>query len=428
MRHALDRRTVLLAAGAGVLTACSEDEPTALDPQRTGRPRRRRKKKQQQKAGENALTQADLDALAQELTDLLDGGDRQAFLDYARPSDPTQWEQMWDGLHAVPTIERSFLLQSADERWRNAEGGPVNATVRGVVAYRIDGCDAEPFAHLCDLTVFKPPKRGARVQMLGPLRDSTAAPWLLAPVQAVVGSRVVLISRVADAVVAERILADVDAGAARAMDAVLPPSGVSRICITLGWPEARERLYGGSNGDFIGSAHNYRAVDPQELADTGQRGRGEVFDGSRVVIDIGALSAQGPEKVAAHESVHALAFQWGQSAPPLYAEGLARYVELGEEETGRAARSLGPDRYRSFAARVSARPGRRAFYDPTWVEENYTGAAATCAYVSQERGRAALLDLVRAAYDGAPDPARSVLGTSQRALLRSTRRWLRDQG
>lgn len=427
MRHAVGRRTVLVAAGAGLLQACSDDEPDALDPGRRRR-RRRRGRGERDEPGRTRLTQDDLDEVAARLSALLDGDDRRAFLDYARPADAAQWERMWDGLHTVPTLDRTFWLQRARESWVNRRGGPVTATLRGVVSYRIDGCDAEPVAHLCDLSVFKPASGSARVQTLGPLRDETEAPWLLAPVAAEVGSRSVLISRAQDAAAARRILADIDAGAQRAMDVVVPPSGVSRICVTLGWPEAQERLYGGSQGDFIGSAHGYRYVDPQQLADTGERGAaGETFEGSRVVVDPAATDAQGAEQVAAHESVHALAFQWGRSAPPLYAEGLARYVELGPEDTERAARDLGPDRFADFVRRVTARPGRQAFYDPTWLEDNYTGAAATCAYVASEQGESALLDLVRVSYEGSPDPAAEVLGTSQRDLLRQVRRWLEGE-
>ena len=104
---------------------------------------------------------------------------------------------MWDGLHTVPTLDRTFWLQRADGSWVNQRGGPVTATLRGVVSYRIDGCDAEPMAHLCDLSVFKPARGPVRVQTLGPLRDETEAPWLLAPVACEVGSHAVLISRVA---------------------------------------------------------------------------------------------------------------------------------------------------------------------------------------------------------------------------------------
>ncbi len=428
MRHALDRRTVLVTAAAGLVAGCSDDDPTVAGENRR-RPRKKKKSKQrnQAKPGQTRLAQDDLDGVAAELTALLGGEDRQGFLDYARPSDRAQWERMWDGLHAVPTVDRAFVLQAADDGWVNQKGGPVNATVRGVVAYRIDGCDGEPVAHLCDLTLFKPPKGAARVQALGPVRDETAAPWLLSPVEAVVGTSVVMIARTQDAATARRIVSQADAGAERAMDYLTAPPGVSRICITLSWPEARDRLYGGSDGDFVGSAHNYRYVDPQVLADTGERGRGETFDGSRVVIDTGAMSAQGPEKVSAHESVHALAFQWGRSAPPLYAEGLARFVELGAGETERAARDLGPARFGDFISRITARPGRAAFYDSTWLEDNYTAAAATCGYVAREYGDASLRDLVRAAYEGAANPARTVLGTSERKLLRAVKRWLKEQ-
>lgn len=425
MRHAVDRRTVLVAAGAGLLQACSDDDPDALAPGRRRR-RRRRGKDDGAEPRRTRLTQDDLDEVAARLSALLDGDDRQAFLDYARPADAVQWERMWDGLHTVPALDRTFWLQRADGSWVNQRGGPVTATLRGVVSYRIDGCDAEPMAHLCDLSVFKPARGPARVQTLGPLRDETEAPWLLAPVACEVGSHAVLISRVEDAVTARGMLDQVDAGARRAMDVVTAPAGVSRICVTLGWPQVRDRLYGGSQGDFIGSAHGYRYVDPQQLADTGERGTGAGVEGSRVVIDPAATSAQGAEQVAAHESVHALAFQWGQSAPPLYAEGLARYVELGPEGTERAARDLGPDLFADFARRVTARPGRQAFYDPTYLEDNYTGAAATCAFVAREQGESALLDLVRAAYDASPDPTAEVLGTSQRDLLREVRRWLED--
>ena len=278
MRHAVDRRTVLVAAGAGLLQACSDDDPDALAP---GRRRRqgRRGKGDRAEPGRTRLTQDDLDEVAARLSTLLDGDDRQAFVDYARPADAVQWERMWDGLHTVPTLDRTFWLQRADGSWVNQRGGPVTATLRGVVSYRIDGCDAEPMAHLCDLSVFKPARGPVRVQTLGPLRDETEAPWLLAPVACEVGSHAVLISRVQDAATARGILDQVDAGARRAMDVVAAPAGVSRICVTLGWPQARDRLYGGSQGDFIGSAHGYRYVDPQQLADTGERGAGESVRG-----------------------------------------------------------------------------------------------------------------------------------------------------
>ena len=51
----------------------------------------------------------------------------------------------------------------------------------------------------------------------------------------------------------------------------------------------------------------------------------------------------------------------------------------------------------------------------------------TCAHVAREYGDGALRDLVRAAYDGAADPARTVLAMSQGALLREVAAWLEDQ-
>jgi hypothetical protein len=420
------RRAVVLATGAAVLGACSDDEETP-----TGRRRRQRRSRgddgQQGGPRQTVLTQADLDEVARRLTEHLEGDDLQAFLAATRPSDSGMWRRMWEGLHAVPTVDRRFLLQSARPGWRNRRGGPVSAVVRGVVAYRIEGCDAEPMAHLCDLSVFKSPGGAVRVQTLGPLRDEGAAPWLLTPVSAATAGNVVLISRATDAGTARQILSAVDRGAGRALDFILPPAGVSKICVTLGWPGAEDTLYGGSAGEFVGSAHSYRYVDPQELAETGRRGPGEVFQGSRVVIEPGAMVAQGAEAVTAHESIHALAFQWGRSAPPLYAEGLARYFELGARGTVRAARSLGAEAYRDFARRITARPGRAAFYDATWQEANYTAAAMTCAHVAREYGDGALRDLVRAAYDGSDDPARTVLAMSQEALLREVAAWLEEQ-
>jgi hypothetical protein len=421
------RRCVVLATGVAVLAACSDDEETPIGPRR--RPRRSRDDdgRQQARAGQTVLTQADLEEVARKLTEHLEGDDLQAFLAATRPSDSAMWRRMWEGLHAVPTTDRRFLLQSARPGWRNRRGGPVSAVVRGVVAYRIEGCDAEPMAHLCDLSVFKSPDGAVRVQTLGPLRDEGSAPWLLTPVSAATAGNVVLISRATDAGTAGQILSAVDRGAGRALDFIAPPAGVSKICVTLGWPGAEDTLYGGSAGEFVGSAHSYRYVDPQQLAETGRRGPGEVFQGSRVVIEPGAMAAQGAEAVTAHESIHALAFQWGQSAPPLYAEGLARYFELGAPGTVRAARRLGAAAYRDFARRVTARPGRAAFYDETWQEANYTAAAMTCAHVAREHGGGALRDLVRAAYDGAADPARTVLAMSQDALLREVAAWLEEQ-
>jgi hypothetical protein len=422
------RRAVVLAAGAGALSACSRGEdPPEPSEAREGRQRGRRKQGRKSPRGTTVLTQGDLEEVSAQLTSLLDGDDRDAFLAYARPSDPAQWERMWDGLHTVPATERRFLLQSARDGWTNPRGGPVNAVVRAVVAYRISGCDAQPMAHLCDLTVFKSPKGRVRVQTLGPLREEDAAPWLLSPVSAVSGTSVVLLSRASDAATARRVLSDVDRGAARAMRVIEPPSGVSKICVTLGWPEARDRLYGGSGAEFVGSAHNYRYVDPQRLADTGRRGRGESFEGSRVVVEPEGLAAQGAEAVTAHESVHALAFQWGRGAAPLYAEGLARWVELGAEEVTRAARRLGASSYRGFARRMAARPGRAGFYESGRLEDNYTCAAMMYVHVARRRGESAALDLARAAYDGSSDPAREVLGTSQEAQLREVADWLEDQ-
>lgn len=423
------RRAVVLAAGAALVSACSGDDE---GPDRARQRSKRRQRREDDRAGqsrpeENVLTQADLDGVAQALTERLDGDDLRAFLDYSRPADAAMWRRMWEGLHAVPTTERRFLLQPARDGWRNRRGGPVSAVVRGVVAYRIEGCDAEPMAHLCDLSVFKAPDGAVRVQTLGPLRDEGAAPWLLTSVSAATAGNVVLISRTEDAGTARRILSQVDRGAGRALDFIPPPAGVSRICVTLGWPEAEDRLYGGSAGEFAGSAHNYRYVDPQQLAETGRREPGEAFKGSRVVIEPRAMPAQGAEAVTAHESIHALAFQWGPGAPPLYAEGLARYFEIGPRGTTRAARRLGPETYRDFARRITARPGRAAFYDPTWQEVNYTGAAMMCAHVAREHGDGALRDLVRAAYDGAADPARTVLAMPQEALLREVAEWLEDQ-
>ena len=419
----LSRRTVVAGAAFGLLSACSGDDEEAP----TGSGRRRRRGKRRKKArdgspgkgpGTTALTQTDVDGVASRLTELLDGDDVEAFLRYARPTDADMWRRMWEGLRTVPTLDRRFHLQSAADEWRNTSGGPITATLRGVVAYRVEGCDAEPMGHLCDLTVFKAPGGRVRVQALGPVREPEAAPWLLTTVAAVSAPHAVLISRDVDAATARDVLGDVDRGAARALDFITPPAGVSKICVTLGWPEARDVLYGGSRGEFVGSAHNYRYVDPQVLADTGRRRSPETFDGSRVVIDPGAMAGQGAEAVTAHESVHALAYQWGPGAPPLYAEGLARWFEAGPDAVERSARRLGVQGYRAFARRVTRRPGRAAFYDPAWQEANYTCAAMMCLHVVRQYDEGALLDLVRAAYEGVPDPARRVLGMSERALLR----------
>jgi hypothetical protein len=426
----LTRRTFVVGTGLGLLSACSDDaEESEVEARRRRRRRRRGRGNREQGAadGRTVLTQTDLEQVASRLTELLDGDDLDAFLAYARPSDTTGWRWMWQGLHEVPTTDRRFLLQSAEEGWANDKGGPVNVTVRGVVAYRIEGCDGEPMAHLCDLSVYKAPNGRVRVQTLGPLREKEAAPWLLTPVSAVAAGHVVLIAREADAALARRLVGEVDRGAARALDFLPPPAGVSKICVTLGWPEARDTLYGGSRTEFIGSSHNYRYVDPQVLADTGRRGQGETFRGSRVIVDPGAMAAQGAQAVTAHESVHALAFQWGQGAPPLYAEGLARYVEAGTAQITRAARQLGAEEFRRFARRVTARPGRAAFYDATWLATNYTCAAMMCVHVVDRHGEVALRDLVRAAYEGAPDPARTVLGISQGALLREVAARLEPQ-
>jgi hypothetical protein len=431
-RERLSRRAVVTGAGLVLLSACSDDDeaPAQGNDRRRRRRRRGREDRAEGSGGGRDVTvlgQSDLDEVSSRLTALLDGDDLDAFLTYARPSDSAGWRRMWEGLHTVPTVDRRFHLQSARPEWRNRKGGPVTATMRGVVAYRIEGTDAQPMAHLFDLSVFKSPDGEVRVQALGPVRDPDAAPWLLTKVAAVTAPHVVLISRDVDAAVARDALADVERGAARALDFLPPPAGVSKICVTLGWPRARERLYGGNGGEFVGSAHNYRYVEPQVLADTGTRDSHESFAGSRVVVDPGAMAGQGAEAVSAHESVHALAFQWGPGAPPLYAEGLARWFEIGPGETERAARRLGAQGYRAFARRVTERPGRAAFYNPAWQERNYTGAALTCLYVAREHGEGTLRDLVRAAYEGAADPAREVLGKPQRELLREVAAWLQRQ-
>ena len=357
------------------------------------------------------VTDLEIDALVARLDAGLRRGDVRALAAVAPGIDVAAWRRRVTTLRRFPLDSVRFGLDRTLGRQVNASGGPVDLTAYLVLTHRIVDCDASPVTQAYDARLTKPGRDATlTITRLRQTDATSPAPWDLGDYRVVQGDHVVLAATRDDLPRARAGLPRIDAGVARAMALIPPADGVSRLFVALADP--------GCGPVRPGPAPEYTGLT---------RRVGE--PGSRVVLHPAAFgSPDGLQRVALHESVHALAHQWGPGAPAWPAEGHARVVRERLSRpvcapSGTATRpgALGLRGLPAPDARAAQRrgvplPGRghqlRLRRGGLRLPGGATGWSAAL------RLRPALLPGQHRAA------ARMVTGLSTRALLARTQRWV----
>ena len=227
----------------------------------------------------------------------------------------------------------------------------------------------------------------------------------------------------------------IDRGVARAMRLIPPPVGVSKVFVALADPDSPLYADGRTSTtirESVGFAKTIGYVDPQQAASTG-RGAGPTapYAGSRVVLHPTAFTSDSwLEGVALHETVHAMAGQWG-SADPWPTEGLAQWAE--SRWCRRAAHRPpsprpGDDRLPRVRPHHARHPGHRLRRCSTTRRPSCrttTAPAPSTATSSRGAGGVPSLRFARLAYTGSFATAIATVGERDEAtLFRHVQRWV----
>jgi hypothetical protein len=432
--HASLGRRGLLLGGLGLLTTACSDGSSGASP---SKPTSSGPIIHEQDAG-NVISTADLDELASRLNQALRDADVQAMKEVAPTIRVAEWERRLENIARFPMSEVGFEFDQTYDRQVNASGGPLQIEAHFALTHQISDVDSRPVVQVYWVDLEKrTPDSPVRITSLeGPHDDSSPAPWDLADDwEVLTGDHVVLVARPTDAARARASLASIDAGVARAMDVIAPPDGVTKAFVALA--DASTPLYRDgettSISEYAGVAFRAGYVDPQEAARSGKgAGRNAPYASSRILLLPAAFgSASGLEDVAMHETIHAMASQWG-IGDPWPAEGLARWAEAGFAAGLRSSPTYAPSirsGFAGFAQRMRGVGGidYDVFHDPDTEAANYNCAAAVYGYVESRGGREAVLEFGRKVYSETVVDAAKVIGEpSQAALFGKVQQWVQS--
>lgn len=441
MGHAVDparlgRRALLAGAGGLFLTGCSGggSEPAAKPEQS---PSSSGPIVHEQDAG-TVISQADIAELVGKMDAAVRNADAAALGAVAAKIHEPVWQRRLDNLARFPLDEIGFVFDKSLGRQVNASGGRIETDAYIALTHRIAGVDARPVVQIYSATLAKAgPDAPVRIIDMDDHPDGEGSPaaWDLEDWDAVESQHVVAAARREDMGLLRANLAAIDAGAAEALALIDPPEGVSRTFVVYARPD--NPIYGGNMDiptvkEALGLAIRVGFIDPSQAARSG-RGAGAkaAYAGSRLVLHPSAFgSADLVRKVAKHESIHALAFQWGDG-DPWPTEGLARWGEYGgaagllaDGFEGSAIRNG----FAGFAARMRGNGSfsYERFHAAAYESVNYACAAAVYAFLEDRGGAREALRFAQLAYSQSRDDACRKLGfRDQDALFGKVLQWTR---
>ena len=423
-RARFDRRTLLIGAGGLLVTSgCSgsDGKPAATA---SGSPSATASGPiiHEQDAG-TVISKADIEDLVGRLNAAVQKADVDALKAIAPSIRRPVWKQRFDNLARYPMDDIGFAFDETLGRQINAAGGRLEVTAFMALTHQITGVDSRPALQIYDATLVKEgPDAAVQISEIdnAPSDDTSPAPWDLHGDWEVVEGDHVLVVAIADDIARVRAaLPTIDQGVAEAMALIAPPAGVTKAYFAFTAPDSR--LYGqAQNSQSIreadGLAMRVGYVDPQQAAKSGTgAGAKAAYAGARLVLHPGALTSTSRlREVATHETIHGLAYQWGD-ADPWPTEGLATWGELGGLSGLRAdgyRRPLIRSGFAGFRVRMRGVGGvdYEVFHEPSTEATNYSCAAAVYGFVESRAGRDGALRFARTAYSKTPADAAMQLG------------------
>ncbi|WP_182377516.1 hypothetical protein [Nocardioides sp. WS12] len=405
----LGRRALLLGAAATTLTGCSgsssdpkagaSSSPSSSGPIIHG-----------QDAG-TVILDADIDALMGELNGALTARDPRAMAALIPGLDVSVWQGRLDTLAKFPVKELRFGVDRTYlGRQSNASGGPLNTDLSLFLIHQIEGADGLPVVQQYSAKISKDGPKAALAlsDVEGPDGYNSPAPWdLKGDWQVLTAEHAVLAFRSSDRAAAQRWLKPLSEGVGRALQVITAPGGATKVLLTMDKPDSPLFLAGKAAKDSVvrdraGFASMADYLDPEKLTvedETG--GKGVPFYTGRIVIHPTFITGDGyASDLAAHETAHALAGQWGFENPTWATEGFAMWVE-SDGGSGVMSRYGGTIRsaFPSYRARMKGNEGLSpGDFQSGNVNANYYCSAAIFAYVEDVHGRAKMLDLIRELY------------------------------
>ena len=421
-----DRRTLLVGAGGVLLTGCSGGSgggsPDAKGSSTSPSASASGPIIHEQDAG-TVISKADIDDLVGRLNAAVEAADVDALKAIAPSIRRPVWKQRFANLARYPMDEIGFAFDESLGRQVNASGGRLEVTAYMALTHQITGVDSRPALQIYSATLMKDdPDAAVQISEIDnePSDDASPAPWdLQGDWEVVEGDHVIVVALDDDIARVRAALPAIDEGVAQAMDLIAPPAGVTKAYFAFTAPDSR--LYGQQwNSSNIrerdGLAMRVGYIDPEQAAKSG-KGAGDkaAYAGARLVLHAGALESAGRLRdVAMHETIHGLAFQWGD-ADPWPTEGLAMWGEVGGLAGLRADSYYWPlvrSGFAGFRSRMRGVGGvdSAVFQDPATTSTNYACAAAVYGFVESREGRAGALRFAKTAYSKTPADAAMGLG------------------
>ncbi len=432
----LGRRALLAGAGGLFLSGCSGGSGGGSAARPTGSPTPSGPIVHEQDAG-TVITRADIDALLGRMDAAIRNADAAALKEVAPKVHVPVWQRRLDNLARFPLDEIGFAFDDSLDRQVNASGGRVETTVYIALTHRIAGVDARPVVQIYGATLLKAdPEAPVRIVEMDDHPDDEGSPaaWDLEDWDAVEAEHVVVAARREDIGLVRSNLATIDEGVAAALALIPPPPGVERTYLVLADPESR--IYESNENlpvvkESDGFAMRVGYIDPSQAAKSGKgAGAKAAYAGSRLVLHPGAFSTSSRlREVAMHESIHGLAFQWGD-ADPWPTEGLATWGDSGGRAGLLGDSYYGPMIRSGFAGFAERMRGDRSFsyeqFHGAYRSANYACAAAVYAYLESRGGRDEALEFARLAYaDGRDEACRTLGDRDQQTLFGKVLQWTR---
>lgn len=435
-----DRRTLLVGAGGLLLTGCSGGsggDPTATKSSTSPSASPSGPIVHEQDAG-TVISKADIDDLVGRLNAAVQKADVDALKAIAPSIRRPVWKQRFDNLARYPLDEVGFAFDEAIGRQVNASGGRLEVSAYMALTHQITGVDSQPALQIYGATLVKDgPDAAVQISEIDnkPDDSTSPAPWDLASDWEVVeGDHVIVVAVPADAARVRASLSTIDAGVEAAMKVVAPPAGVSKAYFAFTAPDSP--LYNQAANDQRtkerdGFAMRVGYIDPEEATKSGKGATSaSAYAGARLVLHAGAFSSTSRlREVAMHETIHGLAYQWGD-ADTWPTEGLATWGELGGAAGIRADgyyRSLIRSGFSGFRQRMSGNGvyDYDVFHDPATESTNYACAAAVFGYLESDGGRAEALRFAKTAYSKTTEDAVMALGLRDSdALFGKVQQWV----
>lgn len=411
MNHAaLGRRALILGAAGVSLTGCSgSSEPATKSTSGPSATSSSGPIIHGQDAG-TVILDEDVDALLADLNAALDAGDARAMAAVIPGLPVRDWERRIATLREFPMQELRFAAdRTFGRRQSNASGGAITVDFPLFLIHQVEGADGLPIVqeYRTEVTKTGPTAPLELHDLSGPSGWNHPAPWdLRGDWEVLTAEHVVLAFRSGDRAAAQRWLEPFSVGVGRAMAMVPAPEGAEKMLVTMDFPDSPLFLRGNPPGvvrDRAGFATRAVYLDPDHLTSQDEIDTPEIpFGTSRIVVHPAMVhTASYAIELAAHETAHGLAQQWGIENSTWITEGFATWVEYGGGP-GLLGREGGTIRaaFPAYRARMKGREGLggKAFQARN-VNENYLCSGAVLAYVEAKHGRKAVLTLTAALYD-----------------------------